>query len=126
MEVEGVGQKEGHGDQREDSDEEEVNGVVEERQQSDTTDDTCMDEVSADPNWSHACARMYFTVINGRCVLFTEFGFEVQLEKTLKLKRVEIIGNGRSVLFWVTTSQSSRTRSLSRAKGRMWTTCSRC
>ena len=42
--------------------------------------------------------------------------FFVQLEKTLKLKRVEFIG----------TSKSSKTRSLSRARIRMWTKCSRC
>ena len=43
LEDEVDGQKEEQGDQREDE-EGEVNGDVEERQQSDTTDDTCMDE----------------------------------------------------------------------------------
>ena len=53
--------------------------------------------------------------------------FFVQLEKTFKLKRVEFIENGKSVCCaWVITSQSSKTRSLSRARIRMWTTCSRC
>ena len=60
LEDEVDGQMEGQGDQREDGEEEEVNWEVnwgvEERQQSDTTDDTCMDGVSADPNLSHACA----------------------------------------------------------------------
>ena len=37
--------------------EEEVNGVVEERQQSDTADDKCKDGVSADPNLSQ-CSVM--------------------------------------------------------------------
>ena len=52
--------------------------------------------------------------------------FFVQLEKTLKLKRVEFIENASQCCSWVTTSQSSRTRSLSRARMRMWITCSRC
>ena len=37
LEDEVDGQKEGQGDQREDGEEEEVNGVVEEKDQSDTT-----------------------------------------------------------------------------------------
>ena len=52
LEDEVDGQKEGQGDQREDGEEEEVNGDVEERQQSDTTDDTCMDGLNADQNLS--------------------------------------------------------------------------
>ena len=58
--------------------------------------------------------------------------FFVQLEITLKLKRVKYIENGKSVLFvvsaiiLVTTSQSSRTISPSRARMRMWITCPRC
>ena len=58
LEDEVDGQKEEQGDQREEDEEEEVNGEVGERQQSDTTADTCMDGVSADPNLSHACASM--------------------------------------------------------------------
>ena len=49
--------------------------------------------------------------------------FFVQLEKTLKLKRVEYIENGKSVS---DTSLSTRTKSLSKARMRMWTTCLRC
>ena len=54
MEDEVDGQKE---EQREEDEEEEVIGDVEETQQWDTTDDTCMDGVSADPNLSQ-CSVM--------------------------------------------------------------------
>ena len=54
------GQKEGEGDKREDGEEGEENGVVEQRERSDTTTTMRMkhgcDGMSADPNLSHACA----------------------------------------------------------------------
>ena len=60
LEDEVDGQKEGQGDKREDGEEGEENGVVEEREQSDTTTTMRMkhgcDRMSADPNLSHACA----------------------------------------------------------------------
>ena len=53
--------------------------------------------------------------------------FFVQLEKTLKLKRVEFIENGKSVLFlgdYITKFKDKIT--LKSKEMRMWTTCSRC
>ena len=48
--------------------------------------------------------------------------FFAQLAETLKIKHIQYIENDKPVLSWAITSQSTRTRKLSRVRIRTWTT----